>query len=848
MRFVSQELVGYKRMQLNGMSYIHVTFNELVQQILGTNGSGKSSFLYETSVLPADPSNYTKDGSKTTKVRKNGETYTLRSWFSPKNQHSIVRESDGEELNPGHTITVQKEVVKQIFGVDAAIHELIQGRDKFTEMTSAQRRVWFTRLSDISYDYALAVYQKLKDHYRDTTGALKRTKKRLVDEQAKVISEDEERRLTLEVKDLSTELNLLQSQRAPVNRPSASYKEEIREGMEELTRMSMRLLRTRIIAPYGVHPERPLLRDEWYEMHRPTFHSVQDITDYITQLEHDTTVKQSLINKEVSVHEKIKETVRVLERTGAEGVKALLAQRDDLQAQRVKLLKQSALGLECAEPREMARALDAVETQLVDIFSELPANEDKLYTQAKLQEVEQTILRLKDELRKKTAQLTFLQSQKTHLEAHKNSGDLTCPKCSHKWIVGYTDEKFKELEATIANAEAALEPVKREIEQSELLAQQIRDYGQLYRSYVRTTQSFPVLRSFWDHLQNENYVVRAPKMVLTALATFKQDLQLEVDAAGIAQKVREVEELIKQAEQVGDANLSDQQLRLAASALEIETLTASLNETTAKYREFTHWRRQLVEAEELSRQIVSLEHSLTSTNAAMVEALRLETLNHCIQQVRHSLVRKEETLSAVTLHKAIIADLEKNVAALEVQEEAAKALVKALSPTDGLIAEGLLGFIRSFTKQMNTQIRKIWTYPLQVQDCASEGDTAELDYQFPLMVQTKDNVVSDVSKGSTGMQEIVNLAFRVTAMRYLGLAEAPLYLDEFGASFDVAHRSQATAAIKALMEQQQFTQLFMVSHYEATHGAFSNPEVCVICPNNITIPASTKYNQHVVIR
>jgi energy-coupling factor transporter ATP-binding protein EcfA2 len=834
-------------MQLNGVSSFTFKPTELVQLILGTNGSGKSSLLSELTPLPADPASYTKEGSKTIRITHRGESYVLRSTFSPKNQHSFIK-GDDEELNPGHTITVQRELVRQIFGITPEIHELISGRDKFCDMSPSQRRVWFTLLSDISYDYALIVYQRLKDRARDTTGALKLAKKRLVTEQAKVISIEEERKLTKEVKDMSAELNLLQGQRAPVERPSASFKQEIHEGMEELTRMSMRLLRTRIVAPYGVHPNQMEVRDDWYELHRPGFQSVDDIETLIDGFRHDISVKEALINKSVGEHAKIKDTVRVLQRTGEEGVKALIDKRRALEARQAEVLEKRKLRLACENAPAMQNALLSVETLLVDVFGEIPENEDKRFSQSRLQEVSDLILRMKDTRQKKVSEVVYLNSQKAHMEAHKNSADLTCPKCSHKWIHGYSDEKFQILLEVISKEEDAVRLMERNIAEQEANAQAIRAYGELYRSYVRTVQAWPVLQPLWDHLMDNGYVTKSPRMALNVVAVYKQDLEIELEAAHIGQQIVDATELIRQAEQVGDASLSEQQLKLETVTLQIEELTSSLTRTQGQLADYSHWRRQLVESQELSAHVVALQSSLEKTNAQMIEALRLETLNHCIQQVRHSLVRKEETLSAVTLQKGIIADLEKNIASLTIQEDAAKALVHALSPTDGLIAEGLLGFIRSFTNQMNNQIRKIWTYPLQVKDCATAGsESAELDYRFPLMVQTKDNVVDDVSKGSTGMQEIVNLAFRVVAMRYLGLAESPLYLDEFGASFDVAHRSQATATVKALMEQQPFTQLFMVSHYEATHGAFSNAEVCVICPNNITIPASTKYNQHVSI-
>ena len=97
------------------------------------------------------------------------------------------------------------------------------------------------------------------------------------------------------------------------------------------------------------------------------------------------------------------------------------------------------------------------------------------------------------------------------------------------------------------------------------------------------------------------------------------------------------------------------------------------------------------------------------------------------------------------------------------------------------------------------------------------------------------------------MKEIVDLAFRITAIKYLGLDDSPLLLDEFGKTFDKEHRLAAAYGIKELMEMKSFTQLFTVSHYEATYGSLTNAEICVLCSKNISIPTNAVYNEHVMI-
>lgn len=847
MQYLSLELKGFKRMKLNNVDTFSIRPTEPIQLILGTNGCGKSSLLGELTPLPPNPADYTKEGSKTITIAHRGDRYVLKSWFNPSQKHSFIK-NDDEELNPGGTVTVQKEMVRQVFGVTPEIHELLLGLETFTSMSPARRREWFTQLSDVNYDYALQVFGRLKERSRDISGALKLAKKRLVAESAKLMTADDELRLKQEVQQLLDELDILQSQRAPVTTPVEQCQQDLNAGLAELTRLSMRLLRIRYVAPYAYYPPGSEERNEWGELHRPAFTSLDEIGEHINLIKHHIGVKEVLINKAAEEHTKLKDTVDVLIKTGQEGIKALLEKRHALVAHQKTLLAKRSLGIEQTDAISCLAALDTVHELLVSIFTALPENADRRFSQTRLQELQDRRLARKDARLKHHNQLLGLRSQKAHLETHRDAGETKCPKCNHVWVPGYSEEKFAEflqqleqVEQTIVNDDKAIAELDQQIAA-------IEEYASFYRDYVRCTRNWPVLQGLWDYITERNYVAQSPRMVLTAVDAYRHDLEYSLQAQQVAEEQRELEKLIASSEAIGDANLAESKEKLDEITVQIESLTSELQQLQRSHTEYKTYQRQLGEALALGEQIRTLKVNLTKANQEMVEMLRRETLNHCIRQLQSSLARKEESLSAIALQRGIVTDLEHQIDDLVVQEEAAKHLVKQLSPTDGLIAEGLLGFIRNFTGQMNSIIKKIWTYPLFIKDCGvSHEGGAELDYKFPLWVQHKGNEVTDISKGSSGMQEIINLAFKLVAMRYLGLAESPLILDEFGRTFDPAHRTAATEVIKSLMLQHPFTQLYLVSHYEASYGALTNAEICVICATNIAIPSTTQYNNHVTI-
>jgi hypothetical protein len=148
---------------------------------------------------------------------------------------------------------------------------------------------------------------------------------------------------------------------------------------------------------------------------------------------------------------------------------------------------------------------------------------------------------------------------------------------------------------------------------------------------------------------------------------------------------------------------------------------------------------------------------------------------------------------------------------------------------------------------MNSFIKKVWLYPLVIQSCKPELDNeVELDYKFKLVVNDSDPV-SDIKMGSAAMKEIINLAFKLVAMKYLNITNSPLFLDEFGRTMDSAHRISAFKAVTDVLLNSDYSQIFMVSHYSESYGSLTNSEICVLCDANIVIPENTVFNKHVVI-
>ena len=846
MKILSATFKGFKRMKLNDVRVFTMTMTEMIQLILGTNGCGKSSMLLELTPLPADKSAYYSGGSKTIEITHRGSFYRSESSFVSGAKHYLWK--DGELLNPGGTGPSMLEVVRQEFGITPEIQKLLTDQERFTRMSTGRRREWMTILADSNYDYAIGLFNRLKERSRDTTGALRRAREDLVAEKNKLISDAEEKKLTNEVNQLHHELSVLMEERAPLDNSVQYYESAADKALKEIDAAANRLLRMRLLAPRNRNSLVLLERNEWGEIERPHFNDEAEVKAVIANLSKNIAGTEALLNKAVSEHSKHTKAIESMERTGAEGVEGLQKKLREARDHKAAVLSKRKLKLEGMNGLAAHHAMENVYDELMRIFTNIPVNEDRRYSSANEEKLSDKLLGLTNTRNDLSNDLGRKNLAKQHMESHKKSGLIKCPKCAHQWTEGYNPDTYDRLVEAMGALEVKLAKVDAEIKTTQEELETNRVYGGHYRAFIQLTRAWRDLGPFWEYLLDNEYIVKNPRFAMSVVDTFRYDIEQEIVADKVAVEIVELLKFIQAAEETGDTSLAEARAHLDETQANIDEYTAILVDLRTNMREYENYSSDLATAIALGNTIEKLRVDAEHATHQMVEMMRRESITVCIRQLQSALGRKEDVLNHVYLQRGIIEQLESKLVLLEKEEEVLKHMVREISPTEGMIAEGLMGFIRIFTKQMNTLIKKVWSYPLVVLPCGqSDSNNTELDYRFPLIVKSNDDPHRDVSEGSTGHKEIIDIAFKVTAMEYLGLGEFPLLLDEFGPGFDEVHRNQAMQAVKNLMEQKSFTQLFMVSHYEASYGSLTQAEICVLCPANITIPSSMAYNKHVTI-
>lgn len=845
MRLLSIELAGYKRLKSDTVALFRMELVQKIQLILGGNGSGKSALLYELSPLPADGIYFHKGGYKLIRIEKNHNLYELRNDFQTKaGRHSFLK--NGEELNQEGLQSTQLELVWNEFRINRKIRELLLGKRAFTNMRPQERREWLTMLADTDFEYAIDVHAQLKERLRDADRDVRRDQGRLTHETSKIITAEERERLQVEVKAIHEELTQLIAIRKPIEQSATQLESQQQIGLTKLNEMSLQLLRMRLHAPltaYGAHDPS---RNDWGELERVNFSSIADVDIHLAQLRERMAAESALINKAVIDHGKLQQNLTILKKAGQEGLTNLGETLKKLVGEREQILERRKYRFEFQDPQVSLAALDACFDTLFSIFSEIPQNEDKRFSQAARNALQVELTKDRELAHRYKNHLGKLEANAEHFEKHLSEGGVDCPKCGHHFVPGFTAAGLKEIRGKIEHGTGVHAEVDLRIKKNEETLGQLDQYGQLYRQYRGCVNAHPALGGLWQFLEDQSLPVDSPRSILPILTLVREDLLLELHAARLTQQINETKELMHQKTLVGDVSLSETQEKIDEVTHQVETMTSHLARLKTRYDDHVTYRTQLDEAFILGAKIEKLKNNLSELTVNLIDTVWMEMVHHCVRQLQSQLLRKEEALNEVKQQLARVEELKKSIEMAEKSKRALEILVDTMSPKDGMIAEGLMGFIRHFVKKMNQVIARVWTYPLVVKECAVGDDgRVELDYKFPMLVDGR-VPVDDIEEGSGAQRDIVDLAFMIAGMKYLGLADAPLMLDEFEEHFDKVHQTRAVDTVKTLIDTQSFSQLLMISHFEATYTAYSNVDICVLDEKNIAVPDS--YNQHVTIQ
>jgi phage host-nuclease inhibitor protein Gam len=798
---------------MNGVSKAVYTPNEKMQLIIGSNGSGKSSLLKELTPLPALRNEFTSDGYKVIVLEHNDRMYTLSNHFGKAHPHSFI--IGDAELNTSGTFQVQKDLVFQHFNVTFDIYDFLLGHSNFTQYSPAERRKWLTVLSHVDYDYALKIYQCTKDQHRDIVGALKLAKARLVTHESQILSDEDIQNLKDSiVKDREVIENLLVFKTHGMYHDQLRYEQKgVACELEAAVAPLLSYLKSFRLWDSNTSQEalqRAIWSRESYALKSSEYQEKYTDLEYtLTQLHKSNIKENGDIDKNLSLQIENKR----------------------------KLLLKRRFSFVVDDPLTLSRALDTNQEVLTHVFHSLPTNSNKEYSRETYTALQDKYQSLSNQAKLAQEKYDRLSADLKVMEHYKNHAATECPQCNHKWIIGYDEVAHNRLKVQIGDASAELNTLNNRLEEVTTRITAIKEYMDIYKLYVSIKQNWPILNVFFSELDKQNIILERPAYGTTLLQQFRDEIRILEEVSRIDIEIGDYTTLKNLA--VLNRNESVQTLETQRDEY-ASGIQSNGNEIARLDREIARYKRDQTLSENLKAGFDNAVRLLEKTNSLTEQEIALlknQTINEVIHSLKLDIANNESRLhSALTIAQSI-EDIKSQVLELEDKEKNFKILQTVLSPTEGIISESITGFITTFTNQVNSVIKQIWSYPLEILPCSLEKENGdELTYRFPVRIKEGERPTPDIKKVSSGMTEVIDLAFKIVAMKYLGLNNFPLYLDEFGKGFDSHHRHMAMQIIINLLTQSDFTQIFLISHHESSYGSLRNTDINILCSDNIVIP------------
>lgn len=829
-------LRGFTLFKLDSVDYLDYTPEKMIQVILGSNGSGKSSLLRELSPLPADKNFFNKPGGKEIWISHEGRHYHLSSIFDDEGNRYLF-ECDGENLNPGFTITVFKELVKQHFLYTPELHRILMKQVLFHDMSVADRRSWFMQISDKDYTYALGYYGRLKERVKEYQILLKQFQFRLVKETEKIVSEEE-----------MAKLKAACSEEREIIRTLFAFK----SGVSRQTNISQL---DYLLTSLGSRLEGELQRFNSFCNTTP----IDQLRMQHKALEHEVIILREKYENKCRAVTKLDNQLNELNQLPCQDAAVIEAEIKEINKEIEVCHHAFSFPFRLKENiAEAEQQFFGMKTGFIDvshILTDAPQvslrfeDIDYTYTRDNFQFLVAKDKELEDTEKKAEANLREIERKLKELDIRINSERTSCPRCNHTWINNYNAAEHQQLKEKEKYFSSIYESIvnKRSILQMILLA------FQTHFNCLSTIQSFnkkPYLAEFFSYLAEKNYYLDNPGQLQIVMQQLGSEFEIYRKLETLTNRINELNRhllVIKSSDQKSKEILEK---TIAEDNKEIIQIQQQLSTKKNDYEATSLVIKTYDTVQSIYQDYMSAYKERQTAILQEIQYNGSQAVQELIHHYQLSISEKERRITQADTQRTNVENFKREITQLEDKIRLLKVAMVELSPTEGLIAKGMTSFINGFIQDMNDFIEEFWLYPMEIIPVEiKEEDAFDLDYKFSIRVNNNDNdPTPDVSVASEGMKEIINLAFVIVTMSYIGLKDYPIFLDEFAVKMDEAHRAAAYEVIDRLTERLGFSQLFIVSHYQSGYSALNEADISVLHGANVSLPSHLTYNRCLVMR
>lgn len=808
-----------------GVTSIELDTKEIFNVIVGRNGFGKTTLMKEITMFPPDNADYLPGGYKEVHAVVGKDTYRVCSTTGKSSEHYFYH--NGKNLNEGNTLLVQRKLVEIHFGVTQFVKDVITGldvRDLFTTLSSAKRKEFLMAVNPNDTSYALRVYDKLRSNLNALKGGLKTQRQRLVVEESRLTQ-----LASMDPTKLQEEIRVMDDQ--------------IKNAL--IIHGTLQNIQRNDLTP---------LKDE-----------IGQITSFLmsshTQVQHSKPTLLSLMEKAEGTLDyyktrEIKLSSLLGELSGQLSGLDLANNNLDSYKQRLSL-NRTAIEINLEELESIKRKFNdhpslksmlgnqefcSYINEFITYLQGVDRTNDPNITSAGYKQTQVRSKELSDELHNVKRQITDI----NHTLEHYNRADaVDCPKCEHRFKVGVKDinpAKLTNERNTLSTRQEALEKEIKEVNDW------LNDNYGWFESMGGLTRyaSRHVLPKLIIELITEYRVGRSDISVLLDL------LRSMVIYGDVTQTLltlyTETETVEKQ---IAFLESSDVETLFKRSQYVERELGATQRSVSRVLGEIKDYQKQLdiIALDEQKRD--RLGYAMQELEDKLAENGQWKIKNRVEEIIQDLSPRKDQLISNLIRAESlnsVIQSIKDNIADMQKREKHTNLLLDGLSPVKGLIGYLMNDFLKSVIANVNAIIQPVWTNRLHVLNCSTSKSEEDVDlsYNFPVLSGGSDKTNKDIGNCSGGEREIINFAFRITMLRYIGeRACLPLMMDEVGVAFDELHRGRFCSYIAEQLRLDKLPQTFLISHYINQYGVFKDANIIALNTEGLSIPFAVNKNSKI---
>jgi len=794
------ELYKYKRLPLYGKDSFIVDFTHKLNIILGSNGCGKSSLLSELSPMPPNKEDFYDGGYKIIEIEMDNNNYILSYTFDKAPKYSF--KYNNEELNVANLLTTQKELVYRYFYITQDILDILIGKSNFTDMTLIQRKKLINNLSNLNIDVMLNMHDTLKEELKVQQGLLKSQTNILTIETNKLLDKTKLEETNAKIITISNNINTLLEIRTSL------FKYVIPNTLDNSIinyKQVKDKLDTIISKYYLLITSHPILQ---YEDNK---HNINiTISNYNTELKYLYTNLEQLESKN---------KLLILKKTNNETV---IQSKINNIINNNNILTSNLKILTTLESNDIHQ-LNNMYYALVDILTILPTNTDRKYSKLTYDNKLLEYNVLLEEKNTLLQTLNFISTEIIILEKQSKEENISCPKCLYSWQLNYDSNKHKvyiEKKQTILDKILIIDDKVKVINS---FLEELKNYFSLYKAYQNVkTKYINMFQELWLLIDTKEYLINSPKYILDIIILAISDLEslLTIDANKYS--ITELEhniELLKTIQDDDGMNIVTDIFNINEKIKEIYENKA-IKEKELEEEEYIHRvNLKLIELQnDLNKEKTKLHNNTTSITISKI----IDDIDIKLSSLKVDLVTTQTLLMSYNNISSIIERYKIDINSSEHSIFVLNSIISELNPKSGMIGKIISNYLNNIIHYINKIVESLWDYKMQIELYDLDKDV--LDYKFKINVEDKLNV-KDISLASSGMKEIINLAFKLSVMKMLKLNKYPIYLDEFGVRLDASHRSKIYELIFKFLNDGNYSQIFLITHTDISFSNFKDSEV-----------------------